>query len=271
VPSIKFGIFSLENFQDADLAKRFFDILLQHPLFMPDKYDSETIVKGYDFNKLDTSSIVKFWLNEESNLLRAHASYASGNLLMNKGKSQVSYIISWQKRNKRFFNNVTILIDTKFITKNEVFKDYFLLCEECINLFKPVKATIINETFPEWREPINLRVIYPELHWIEYFGRPYIDLFGREKLLAAPCYNAREVNEDRIALQLTESPFFPIPESTRSELKNYLGHRAFVESGKSYIDYQDSPGIVPVFDFSKVLFDKNQPIEEDTILKLERS
>jgi hypothetical protein len=40
----------------------------------------------------------------------------------------------------------------------------------------------------------------------------------------------------------------------------YLGEQAFVESGKTYSDYLNKENIVPNFDYTQVMFDRNQPI-----------
>ncbi|TYP71096.1 hypothetical protein BCM02_11045 [Paenibacillus methanolicus] len=49
-----------------------------------------------------------------------------------------------------------------------------------------------------WKEAINLAVIHPELVWYNVFGKPYIDLFGRDKLLATPCYRIHELQLGKI-------------------------------------------------------------------------
>jgi len=46
----------------------------------------------------------------------------------------------------------------------------------------------------------------PSLYWLNIFGPPYIELIGREKLLASPAGRLEEVGET-IALALAESPF----------------------------------------------------------------
>jgi hypothetical protein len=43
------------------------------------------------------------------------------------------------------------------------------------------------------------------IYWANFFGRPYITFFGREKLLASPC-TVREINDDLILLLTAESP-----------------------------------------------------------------
>jgi hypothetical protein len=35
----------------------------------------------------------------------------------------------------------------------------------------------------------------PGLYWLSFFGRPYVDLMGRERLLSAPAYEAKSVDD----------------------------------------------------------------------------
>jgi hypothetical protein len=44
----------------------------------------------------------------------------------------------------------------------------------------------------------------PDVYWGTLFGSAYIELFGRERLLSAPCFKAEEVSPQLIYLQMTE-------------------------------------------------------------------
>lgn len=45
----------------------------------------------------------------------------------------------------------------------------------------------------------------PGLYWLNFFGQAYRDLIGREKLLSAPAYEVREV-DDGVMLALHSDP-----------------------------------------------------------------
>lgn len=45
----------------------------------------------------------------------------------------------------------------------------------------------------------------PGLYWLNYFGRPYVDLMGRERLLSAPAYEAKPAG-DGVLVMLDASP-----------------------------------------------------------------
>jgi len=99
----------------------------------------------------------------------------------------------------------------------------------------------------------------PGIYWANFFGQPYIDFFGREKLLATPCHEVREINESLILLLTAESPFQPemlenddIPDL----IKGYLNQNAFAGPR-----FPDEPCEVPKFDFSD-LRPKTETLDE---------
>jgi hypothetical protein len=51
----------------------------------------------------------------------------------------------------------------------------------------------------------RLRKYLPELCWATLFGKPYIELFSRDRLLSAPAFSVQELSKDLIYLQLTEN------------------------------------------------------------------
>lgn len=45
----------------------------------------------------------------------------------------------------------------------------------------------------------------PGLYWLNYFGAPYVELIGRERLLSAPAYEVKSIG-DGVYLRLSEGP-----------------------------------------------------------------
>lgn len=130
-------------------------------------------------------------------------------------------------------------------------------------MFEPVYGEIANWSLPGVGQPFDLRIRLPEINWMLILGEPYIRMFGRDKLMSTPCHSVRAIGEHTVALQLTENLFEPVPADIRKAVKEHLGEDAFVEEGKYYRHYKT--GRVPEFDFSTVLFDPTQPIEEPQI------
>jgi hypothetical protein len=88
------------------------------------------------------------------------------------------------------------------------------------------------------------------LDWLTFFGAPYIEMFGRSRLLATPCHEVREVEG---GILLVAAPRPDGPEMTASDellvtLENYLGSNAFAGRG-----YPEKPCRVPQFDLSELI------------------
>ncbi|MCP1659726.1 hypothetical protein [Neisseria perflava] len=84
----------------------------------------------------------------------------------------------------------------------------------------------------------ELRHWLPNLPWLAYFGRPYVELFGEEKLAQAPVYRVEKIGEGYL-LQLTEniSDMVTDYESYRAKeqaVKAYLNPNAFYKREKGY-------------------------------------
>ena len=90
----------------------------------------------------------------------------------------------------------------------------------------------------------------PGIYWANFFGRPYIEFFGREKLLGTPCYHVREINEDLVLLLTAESLYEPDlmdSDEVVNRIKAYLNQNAF--AGPNFPEESCS---VPKFNFGDV-------------------
>jgi len=72
----------------------------------------------------------------------------------------------------------------------------------------------------------------PDLYNITLWGKPYIDFFGREKLLNAPCYKVEELSSNLIWMQLSpdvvsEAAGWATLRKIRDDVKKYLHPNAF--------------------------------------------
>lgn len=99
-----------------------------------------------------------------------------------------------------------------------------------------------------------LRKYLPDIYWTTVFGKPYVDLFSRDRILSCPAHRVRELDNGSILLQLTpeltdtateEAAF----ERIRQLARNHLGADAFFDPAKG-ADYQYQ---VPQFAWRPVL------------------
>lgn len=264
---VSFSIRSLKDFQAAELAEQVLqEINKAGKDFIPDTYGEDEASAKITYDPAHHNSLIRHWADEGDGATVTQRSFASCWLVMKKrGKPKTDYLMHWQKDQQATFNSFHLTIDLNYLRNDENLRGFIDLGHRLLVLLEPVQACIWNEMLPEWCGPVKLRVRHPELAWINYFGRPYIDLFGREQLLSAPCFRTFEIGKDIIALQMTEDLFQPIPSDVRSAVKKHLGEDAFVEEGKTSHFYKT--GKAPAFDFSNVLFDPSKPIEEPQIRK----
>lgn len=262
--SIELSLMSLKDFESKALAYDVFSAIADAgPQFFPTVYDVYEPL-SHKCNKNDVDELVRVWVNEENASVTSQNRYGMGQILMeHRRKPKISYQMHWEKGQQERFNYFIMSADSEFLMEENNFQTFLSLCMKLSVLLDPVQGEIVNCAFPGWDTPINLQVRHPELHWMAFFGKPYIELFGRDKLLNAPCYSTKSIGDNIIALQMTESPFHAVADEMRNAVKTYLDSKAFVENGKSYRSYKT--GHVPSFDFKNVLFDKTAPIIQPSI------
>ena len=78
----------------------------------------------------------------------------------------------------------------------------------------------------------NLQKSIPDIYWLTILGRPYVKMFGRDKLLCAPVYHVEAIDDELIIIQLTPSlddmrNDVVIFARAREQLKSFLGKAAF--------------------------------------------
>ena len=88
----------------------------------------------------------------------------------------------------------------------------------------------------------QLKKWLPDIYWTTVFGKPYVELFSRERLLSCPAHRVKELDDGSIVVQLTpelkdiaaeEAAF----ERARQEARNHLNNDAFFDLVKG-LDYQ---------------------------------
>jgi hypothetical protein len=89
---------------------------------------------------------------------------------------------------------------------------------------------------------LDLNKWLPDIYWTTVFGRPYVELFSRERLLSCPAYRVKELDNGSIVVQLTpelkdiaaeEAAF----ERVRQDARNHLYTDAFFKPAKG-VDYR---------------------------------
>jgi hypothetical protein len=72
-----------------------------------------------------------------------------------------------------------------------------------------------------------------DLYWINAFGPPYVEMFGREKLLGLPSFSRQEMPDGGVLLQMTKTPVDPGSDdwrALREEAVQFLGSDFFCQT-----------------------------------------
>jgi hypothetical protein len=93
----------------------------------------------------------------------------------------------------------------------------------------------------------------PDLHNISVWGKSYIELFGKEKIINAPCYKVEELSSGVMWMQLSpdvynEKGCWTALTDTREKIKAYLNNNAFFDPKLPH-DYKYN---IPKFDLSDI-------------------
>ena len=98
---------------------------------------------------------------------------------------------------------------------------------------------VLSYNAPTGKARMALRGVF----WANFFGPEYVEMFGRDNLLKAPCYRVEELSDGGMLLLLSETPFDASTENYKSRKKklySYLGEDAF--NGKLLPQFRTGPG-----------------------------
>lgn len=242
------------------VAEQFFDLFQRYRgIYVPEKWDTEERTRR-SFDETTKTEIINEWIApKKMKYLVFHR--------RRPVEIQMSFTIERFGRAK--FNQFSLYVRDKYF-RNQANLDELL--RFTVEVCKIISADygFISHIVQERRQSPVLTPAerLPGVYWANFFGRPYIDFFGREKLLASPCHEVREISQDLIALLADESPL-----STQmldgdelvTDIKNYLDQNAFPGPR-----FPDEPCAVPKFDFRDVRWGIEAVAEESLDQRLTR-
>lgn len=254
IGTISICLSSTKDFQDEKIVSNILEVINKSP-FIPDIYGfNEPLKFKYDIK--DITGPTRVWMHEEVNKKLSKYNRAAGSLMLESKNEQRGFFhFSWDKINgSPRFNFTNFIVGVDYLRENDNYKEFIELYKKLVSIAEPVYGFITNNSLPNSRAPYNLKIRLPEIRWMNFYGKPYVEMFGKEKLLSTPCYKAEVIIEDIIAIQATEDLFVDISEEVKGNIKIHLGEDAFVWGNKPIRTYKD--GKVPEFDFSGVLYSK---------------
>ena len=209
------------------------------PEYLPDKFGNwEPIDQVFEVNKRDM--VLKHW--RWPFLATKKKPRMDAGVWMRKGTKPLH--ASWDLTFRSGEVDVTRL--TRFLQQaaKELEADF-----SCLTLFTETEIDFGRRNRTAWNLDKKatkfqfaiysqfLQQCIPDVYWMTLFGAPYLKVFGKDHLLAAPVHKAEVLSDSIISLQLAPSLEDVSTDAmgfaeTKKRLKTFLGEDAFFRVGK---------------------------------------
>ncbi|THB66035.1 MAG: hypothetical protein D6B27_07350 [Gammaproteobacteria bacterium] len=201
----------------------------------------------FDFNINDIADFEELWQEGVSwvyNFPRWHGQIESYNDLKTT-HNIIEYDFQIKKNKDAIYKDFLMILSSKYHADFS----YYCFFDDDIDYYDDNLSQISTRHLENW---------LPGIPWMGVFGKPYIDMFGRDKILSMPVFSVEEISEDIIFFQLTETLHEAINgyeqfAQLREKVKDHLGRQAFLsqpicdENG----DYAPAVEMLPKFDLAE--------------------
>ncbi len=244
------------------IGDEFFDLLFRHDgFFLPEKWDTEDRARlRRSFDRSCRPEFIEEWTRgKDWNTL----------VFTRKHPFSVEFSVDIQRHQRAKFNEFSAYIHEKYFRGDAQEQEALNFSIDVSMMTHADYGFIAHKTQERRQSPVLTPAErLPGVYWANFFGRPYIEFFGREKLLAAPCYEVREINDDLILLVTAESlnaPELIESDEVVNQVKEYLNQNAFAGP-----HFPQEPCAVPNFSFGDVRWTTELPVEVSPDEKLAR-
>jgi hypothetical protein len=247
---IELSLFTLQNLASLEMGRSILQLLVNAgDPYIPDVFEGEG-TRG-------RSKQIKF---DPSDLSAPLANWRSGGILAHRKASPRMLFDATIPFSAAAFITIGLSIEEEYFADIHNTRRFLEVAKEMYNLVRPVygsihqiadsikKATRFEPRYnAEVVEAIDLRKCLPGVYWANFFGPEYVEMFGREKMLSAPCWSVKELDDGGFLLLTSSSPLDPAnPESRQAQqrLRRHLGEEAFTydqQAGVKRVPYFQVP------------------------------
>ncbi|WP_156882669.1 hypothetical protein [Pseudomonas sp. CF161] len=165
-------------------------------------------------------------------LAQPGTSATAGSLVLEAG-SHLGYQVQWNHSTPPSFPFVSgFLMRKAFSKKPAMLDDFLALIKQLAACSNTLYGDIRSMEFAGWDTPFNLHLRLPEIPNISLYGKPYIELFGRQAIERAPFQRVEQLGDDLYWLEATAQITDPVPDEVRLAIRRHFGEDAFMAGKK---------------------------------------
>lgn len=174
--------------------------------------------------------------------------------------------------NEPFPNSISLILNYRSNQQIENYiKNVFSFFNAIESTLNPILMTIGNGMFYKWHNPVDITRRLPHPEWFVYFGNPYLNFWGKEKILQAPVYKVFTDFSCGIGLQLTADLTQPVSPKISNDLVSYLNVDSFTERDRAQLNHPTVKDNLPQLDFSQIKRYPEAPFNVHKVLTRESS
>jgi hypothetical protein len=227
--SIHLGFYFDLGFISQEMSSNFLEMLFTLiPELAPQKMDTGR--KWENIDQTNLSNVHHFLETHETMLMKRSQGIESEIAIVTRriGKTPAN-IVWWVE--EQYLENETNL--DKFL--NMGISIYNLLHADYGDIHQTedsIEQSIVYDIrYGRTSIPVNLEKGLPGIYWANFFGRKYVENFGKEFLLNAPCHKIIGLSDGGVLMVTSKSPLNPNLEDNRQKQKKV---REYIGEGKFY-------------------------------------
>lgn len=126
---------------------------------------------------------------------------------------------------------IYLSVQERVVRSRDILDQLVGLALDLYELIEPVHGDIQVRRLPltsSFTPPIRRSI--PDIYWVNFFGRPYVELLGADRLRTAPCDEIKEMADGGFMLRLTPAPLDSVTPDGRLQaqaVKEHLGIEYF--------------------------------------------
>lgn len=234
---INFSLLSLKSFKDERLARSSLDLLLNGLSFVKlTKFGAFAPLNGKVPNG-DLQPLVDAWFCQQD-LVSPFSTAGERVLCLEGARGRVNMMITWSD-NPFPLNSISASFPSQYLAEEASCESFLAWIENLTASVDPVFGFVQNMMTKGWATPYDLTLRLPEIPWGTILGKPYIEMFGEDKIRTAPYASVEKWSSGHLFCKLTDDLLNPqLPIELRQAVREHLGEDAFMQGSRQPRHYK---------------------------------